>query len=89
MVITVDISMYPLDRQYGTHIIRFIHELRACAGIEVVTNQMSTQLSGEFEAVMAALRASMRGVMEADRQVVFVAKYVNLDLDIGTAPAIG
>lgn len=89
MVITVEVSMYPLDRHYGTHIIRFIHELRECPGIEVVTNQMSTQLSGEFAAVMAALQTCMRGVMEADQHVVFVAKYVNLDLDIGTAPAIG
>ncbi len=51
MKITVDISLYPLDSNYLPPIKDFIRQLRRCEGLELVTNQLSTQIRGEFDHV--------------------------------------
>ncbi|HMB61341.1 MAG TPA: hypothetical protein VKN35_15620 [Xanthomonadales bacterium] len=86
MIITAELSLYPLQDGPIPEIKRFIHDLRTCEGIEIVTNQLSTQLRGEFEAVTAAINQCMRRVMESDNTLVLVAKYLNVDLAIGRAP---
>ncbi len=89
MIITVDISMYPLDAEYGPPIIDFIRDLRTHPGIEVITNALSTQVRGEFDAVTRALNASMREHMERDARVVFVTKHLNIDLPIANPGDLG
>jgi len=86
MRITVDISMYPLAEDYKPAIKKFIHTLRTFAGLQIVTNQLSTQVNGDFDDVNAALTQCMREVMQAPQKVVFVARYVNSDLDVSSAP---
>ena len=88
MKITVDISMYPLDSDYVPPIKSFIHALRACDGLEIVTNQLSTQVCGEFDAVTTALNRCMRASMASDQKMVFVTRYLNAALDIGVPPDI-
>jgi len=88
MKITVDISMYPLDSNYIPPIKTFIRALRAFEGLEIVTNQLSTQIRGEFDAVMSALRDCMREGMISNRKVVFVTRFLNSDLEIGRLPNI-
>jgi uncharacterized protein YqgV (UPF0045/DUF77 family) len=89
MKITADISMYPLDADYKPSIKAFIRMLRQCEGLTLVTNQLSTQINGEFEAVTAALNACIETSMANQDKVVFVARYLNADLDIATLPDIG
>ena len=88
MKITVDISMYPLDSNYVPPIKTFIRALRGCEGLEIVTNQLSTQICGEFNAVTSALNHCMRETMLSNRKVVFVTRYLNSDLDISVLPQI-
>ena len=88
MKITVDISMYPLDADYKPAIKAFIRQLRAYDGLTLITNQMSTQINGEFDAVASAVTACIRQSMEQQDKVVFVARYLNADLDIATLPTI-
>jgi len=88
MTIPLDISMYPLDADYKTPIKSFIRDLRSHAGLELVTNQMSTQIRGEFDAVMGAVNACMQRSMAGNDKVVFVSKCLNGDLDIARAPDI-
>jgi uncharacterized protein YqgV (UPF0045/DUF77 family) len=88
MKITVDISMYPLDSNYVPPIKSFIRALRAFDGLEIVTNQLSTQICGEFDAVMTALRDCIRESMISNHKVVFVTRYLNSDLEIGRLPHI-
>ena len=89
MQITVDVSMFPLDRDYKPPIKDFIRHLRRCSGIELVTNQMSTQVRGDFDSVTGAVNACMKQTMEGDSRAVFVTKYINADLEIQRAPDIG
>ena len=89
MRITVDLSLYPLATDFVGPITDFILELRREPGIEIVTNQMSTQVRGEFDAVLSAVSRCTRATMERVHPVVLVAKFLNADLDIATAPTVG
>jgi uncharacterized protein YqgV (UPF0045/DUF77 family) len=88
MNITAEVSLYPLTETFVTPIRDFILELRRQPGIEVVTNQMSTQIRGDFDAVTTALNRGMRQAMQHGAHLAFVVKYLSADLPIGTTPRI-
>ena len=88
MKITVDISLYPLDQDYIPPIKTFIRRLREFEGLEIVTNQLSTQLRGEYQLVTSALNAAMEETMKSGPKTVFVTKFLNSDLDISRLPHI-
>jgi uncharacterized protein YqgV (UPF0045/DUF77 family) len=85
-MITVEISLYPLDIDYKPVVRAFIHQLRKQDGIETVTNQMSTQVRGEFDEVMPAVTACIKKSMADNDKVVFVTKFLNAGLDITKTP---
>ena len=88
MKIVAELSMYPLRDVHVPAIVDFIHDLRTHAGVEVVSNQMSTQLRGEYDAVTNAVNACMRKAMAKPATTVVVVKYLNVDLDITIEPGI-
>lgn len=88
MKISVDISMYPLDQDYVPPIKAFIRQLRTFPGLDLVTNQLSTQITGEFDNVMRALNTCMGESMAHSGRVVFVARYLNTALEIDRLPRI-
>ena len=89
MRITAELSLYPLAPDFVGHITDFIVELRREPGLEIVTNQMSTPVRGEFDAVLAAVSRCTRASMERVHPVVLVAKFLNADLEIATTPTVG
>ncbi|MDX1667441.1 MAG: YkoF family thiamine/hydroxymethylpyrimidine-binding protein [Saprospiraceae bacterium] len=78
MQTTVEISMYPLTRDFTGPIIDFIDRLNAYEDLSVETNRLSTQVSGDYERVMDALRIEMRKSLERDETVVMVMKVLNI-----------
>jgi uncharacterized protein YqgV (UPF0045/DUF77 family) len=88
MKIVADLSLYPLKDGPVPEIIAFIKEMREQGGIEIISNQLSTQLRGEFEAVTGAINHCMRAAMEASNTVVLVVKYLNVDLEITRTPSL-
>ncbi len=88
MRITADISLYPLTEHFTAGITDFILRLRREPGLEILTNQLSTQLRGEFADVTGALNRCMAAAMADATPLVFVIKYVNADLPIGTTPQL-
>ena len=88
MNITAEMSFYPLKDGPVPEIIEFIGYLHEQEGIEIVSNQLSTQIRGEFEAVTGAVQRCMRRAMTAANTVVLVVKYLNVDLEIGRAPTL-
>jgi uncharacterized protein YqgV (UPF0045/DUF77 family) len=70
----VEISLYPLDRDYVPPIKAFIERLNRHPGLHVITNAMSTQVAGEHDAVFAALAAETRTTFADERRAVFVMK---------------
>ena len=88
MKIVADMSLYPLQDGPIPTIISFIDNLQEQDGIEIVTNQLSTQLRGEFDAVTSAINQCMRRAMMASDTIVLVVKYLNIDVEIGTPPGL-
>ena len=88
MKIVADMSLYPLKDGPIPTIIEFIRELQGQEGIEIVTNQLGTQLRGEFESVTGAINHCMHKAMTASNTVVLVVKYLNIDAEIGRAPSL-
>lgn len=88
MKIVADMSLYPLRDGPIPRIIEFIKDLRDQDGIEIVTNQLGTQLRGEFEAVTGAINHCMRKAMETPNTVVLVVKYLNIDVELQREPSL-
>ncbi len=80
MNISVEISMYPLTKNYESPIIKFIEELNQYEGIKVRTNTMSTQIFGEYELVMSVLTPEIRAAFMAEPTTIMVLKIINADL---------
>jgi len=64
MIITVEMSHYPLVEIYEGPIISLIKKLKAVNGIDVYTNAMSTYVQGEYDLVMEHLTATLKTVFE-------------------------
>jgi uncharacterized protein YqgV (UPF0045/DUF77 family) len=88
MKIVADMSLYPLKEGPVPDIIEFIRELQLQTGIEIVSNQLTTQVRGEFEAVTGAVKHCMHKAMMAPNTVVLVVKYLNIDVDIDSRPSL-
>jgi uncharacterized protein YqgV (UPF0045/DUF77 family) len=88
MKIVADLSLYPLKHGPVPDIIEFIRGLQVQEGIEIVSNQLTTQLRGDFEAVTGAINRCMHKAMMASNTVVLVVKYLNIDVDIDKQPSL-
>lgn len=74
MHVAVEMSLYPLTGEFIPPIFDFIERLRKHPGLDVVTNSMSTQVSGDYERVFDALRAEVRASLSEPHRAVFVMK---------------
>lgn len=77
MQVAVDISLYPLDADFIPPIKDVIERLNKHDGIDVVTNPMATQLRGEYDTVMDALKQEIGVTFEALPKAVFAIKILN------------
>ena len=74
MHVAVEMSLYPLTGEFVPPILDFIGRLKAHPGLSVVTNSMSTQVSGDYELVFDALRAEIRASLAERHRAVLVMK---------------
>lgn len=77
MKVAVDISLYPLDADFVPPIKDVIRRLNDYDAIEVWTNAMSTQLFGDFDDVMAALKQEIGTTFEQLPKAVFTIRILN------------
>ena len=80
MKASIEISMYPLNKEYGTPILDFINRLNEYPDIVVKTNTMSTQVFGDYLQLMEIVTKEMQATFEQDNTTVMVMKVVNADL---------
>ena len=81
MRVAVDISLYPLDRDFIPPISDVIDRLNRHESITVVTNPMSTQIRGEYELVMDVLKQEIGATFEAVPKAVFAIRILNNPLE--------
>ncbi|MEE4178699.1 MAG: thiamine-binding protein [Bacteroides sp.] len=77
MKASVEISMYPLGREYIPDIKAFIERMKSHHGIICEVNGMSTQLFGDYREIMNALTEEMEASFRQNGTSVFVLKIVN------------
>ncbi|MDX1456560.1 MAG: hypothetical protein R3276_03170 [Marinobacter sp.] len=78
MYLSVQLSYYPFNEDFKPPIKDVIARLQG-SGLEVYPNRMSTQVFGEFDAVMAALSDTMKWSFERYGKAVFVANFLEGD----------
>jgi uncharacterized protein YqgV (UPF0045/DUF77 family) len=77
MQVAVDISLYPLDEKFIPPIKDVIERLKLHDGIEIETNRMSTQVRGDYDAVMPVLSKEIRTTFENIPHAIFAIKILN------------
>ena len=76
MEISVDISLYPLQKEFEAPILAFIAMLEKEKSVEVVRNELSTQVHGDYKTIMALLEKEMFSVFTDIPDSIFVLKFV-------------
>ena len=79
MQVSIDISLYPLNKKFLPPIDDFISNLKKYDNIEVRTNSMSTQLFGEFDDLISILKIEIDKTFKKEIDSVFNLKIVNGD----------
>mgnify|MGYP006119651611 CR=1 FL=1 len=81
MLCSVEISMYPLKKDFKPSIIAFIKNLRKYSFLKVDVNGMSTQVFGEYKSLMNAVNTEMENTFLNENSVVFNLKVINSYLE--------
>ncbi|MCA8967375.1 MAG: hypothetical protein H6977_09375 [Gammaproteobacteria bacterium] len=76
MMMTCEISMYPVRDEYLPPIKDFIARLNAAGDVEVTTSATSTCLVGEYGRIMDLLREAMAASQAEFGTAVFVTKFI-------------
>jgi len=79
MKISVEMSYYPLNVEYIPPIKDFIRRMNTYKNLKVETNNMSTQIFGDYSEVMDALKNEIHKSFGLPHSV-FVMKIINADL---------
>lgn len=76
MKVGVEISMYPLHKDFEKDVLDFIQNLKKL-GLKTQTNGMSTQVFGEIDEVFFNLNKAMKAAFSTENQIVFNLKVLN------------
>ena len=75
----VEITLYPLDKDYETPILEFLARLRRHSELDITTGPTSTVVHGDYEQVMDVLRDEMRTSLSGTVRMSFVLKVLNTE----------
>lgn len=82
MKITLDISMYPLQKDYEDQILEFISKLEGNTDFSLRINALSTQIQGDQQPVMDAVNNAIAEVYEKGIRATFIMKVLPGDIDL-------
>ena len=88
MRVTAEMSLYPLQGLPIEKILAFIDAVTGEPRLEVVVNQLSTQVRGELDVVMRTLTNAIERSFSVGGSQALVLKILNADLPIGQAPIL-
>lgn len=78
MKVSVDISMYPMNPDFEKPILEFIKKLRN-SSFTVLENPLSTQIYGDYDAVMDFIKVAMKDTFMHEGMCVFTMKFIKGD----------
>jgi len=74
--LSAELSVYPLAGDVNNNVLAFIEDLIADGTVSAVTNSMSTQITGEWDAVFDTVQKALKLSYERAGQQVLVAKFI-------------
>jgi len=78
MEISVELTLTPLQDDFEPAIIHFIQQMRA-SGLKVLENPLSTQVYGDYDAVMKVLTTEIKDAFEMVERGLLYMKIVKSD----------
>ncbi|MCD8401607.1 MULTISPECIES: hypothetical protein [Tenacibaculum] len=78
MKISVELTLMPLQNEFEAPIINFIKKLRT-SGLTVLENPLSTQVYGDYDAVMQLLTSEIKDAFELIDSGIILLKIVKSD----------
>jgi uncharacterized protein YqgV (UPF0045/DUF77 family) len=88
MRVTAEMSLYPLQGAPIEKILAFIDTIAREPRLEVVVNQLSTQVRGDLAVVMSTITKAIERSFSAGGSQALVLKILNADLPIGAPPVL-
>ena len=88
MRVTAEMSLYPLQGAPIEKILAFIETINGDSRLEVVVNQLSTQVRGELGIVMSTITTALERSFGNGGSQALVLKILNADLPIGEPPVL-
>lgn len=82
MIVTVEMSLYPLQVDYKSSILNLITKLRKHSSISTYTTEMSTYIKGEWSEVMKILEMELGDVFKEIPASSTVIKIIPQDLPV-------
>jgi len=82
MIVTAELSLYPLQDNYEATIIAFIKSLKSNPSLQVSTHAMSTFVKGEIDDVMLAIAKASKSIADMNYGFSLVTKMINRDLPV-------
>ena len=82
MKLTAEMSLYPIQEDYIPIIQGFIDAVRSHSDLEVVSNAMSTQISGDYDKVFDVVSDALATSTRAFGKQVLVVKFIPWELDL-------
>lgn len=79
MIITAEVSLYPLKDKYEDAVWQYISYLEAYPALEVKAGGMSTLVTGEYDEVMMALSEVTRRSFDQEPSAIILFKIANSD----------
>ncbi len=82
MKLTAEMSLYPLQEDFHPVIQGFIDTLLANSDLNIVSNAMSTQVSGDYDRVFAAVSDTLAASTRQFGKQVLVVKLIPWELEL-------
>lgn len=76
MILSAEITMYPLQDDYIPAIDKIIAKLNSYTGLKVQTVPTATIIMGDYDLVMDTLKDALRWSVEECGKAVFVTKFL-------------
>lgn len=76
MQVSLDISLYALQDDYKTPVDNFLAKIAQDKELTLVYNDLSTQIYGDYDRIMALMTQEMAEVFQHSPDTVFVLKLV-------------
>ena len=81
MRVGVEITMYALEDGYLERVTKFLERINTYDAVEIITNNMSTRIFGEYEKVMSLVQQEIKNDFEQGGKISFVMKVLNDPMD--------